>query len=104
MLDDPVIEAVTRRVNKMPAQVTLAWAVQLRTSFLTISTKRKYTMVDFEVSALPADAKREIREGIKTDVRFNTVVRTGVPGQFPEPVELNSGASPEFHDGRDRFG
>jgi hypothetical protein len=26
---------------------------------------------------------REIREGIKTSVRFNTVVTTGVPGFIP---------------------
>jgi hypothetical protein len=33
---------------------------------------------------------REIREGITTNVRFNPVVGTGVPGFIPELVELNS--------------
>jgi hypothetical protein len=54
-----------------------------------------YIQENFEISALPGDAIREIREGIKTKVRFNAVVRTGVPGFIPEPVELNSGAPPE---------
>jgi hypothetical protein len=38
---------------------------------------------NFEVSALPEDAMREMREGIKTNLRFNTVVETGVPGFIP---------------------
>ena len=32
---------------------------------------------------IPEDAVREISEGIKSRVRFNTVVDTGVPGFIP---------------------
>ena len=35
LLDDPVISAVAARVNKTPAQVLLAWAVQRGTAVLT---------------------------------------------------------------------
>ena len=83
VLDDPVITAVARRVNKTPAQVALAWAVQRGTAFLTTSTKPDRIRENFEISTLPEDAMREIREGITTSVRFNAVVGTGVPGFIP---------------------
>src|SRR5271166_1966892 len=69
--------------HKTPAQVALAWAVQRGTAFLTTSTKPHYIQQNFEISTLPEDAMREIRDGITTSVRFNTVVRTGVPGFIP---------------------
>jgi hypothetical protein len=50
---------------------------------LTASTTPHRIQENFEVSALPEDAMREMREGIKTNVRFNTVVETGVPGFIP---------------------
>src|SRR6202162_5970401 len=81
--DDPVITAIARRVNKTPAQVALAWAVQRGTACLTTSTTPHRIRENFEVSALPEDAMRETREGIKTNLRFNTVVQTGVPGFIP---------------------
>jgi hypothetical protein len=37
----------------------------------------------FDVSAIPEDAVREISDGIKSRVRFNAVVKTGVPGFIP---------------------
>lgn len=83
MLDDPVITSIARRVHRTPAQVALAWAVQRGTAFLTTSTRPGYIRENFEISALPEDAMREIREGITTNVRFNTVVETGVPGFIP---------------------
>jgi diketogulonate reductase-like aldo/keto reductase len=93
VLDDPVITSIARRVHKTPAQVSLAWAVQRGTAFLTTSTSPRHLRESFEISALPADAMRQMREGIKTNVRFNTVVETGVPGFIPrEPVEQNSSA------------
>src|SRR5271157_4693982 len=69
--------------HKTPAQVALAWAVQCGTAFLTTSTKPRYIQENFEVSTLPEDALREMREGITANVRFNTVVETGVPGFIP---------------------
>jgi diketogulonate reductase-like aldo/keto reductase len=83
MLDDPVITTIARRVRKTPAQVALAWAVQRGSAFLTTSRTPGHIRESFEISALPEDAMREIREGIATTVRFNTVVRTGVPGFIP---------------------
>jgi len=83
LLDDPVIQGIARRVGKTPAQVALAWAVQRGTAFLTTSTKPQNIRANFDISALPEDAMREIRDGITTNVRFNTVVATGVPGFIP---------------------
>jgi diketogulonate reductase-like aldo/keto reductase len=83
VVDDPVITSIAQRVHKTPAQVALAWAVQRGTAFLTTSTRPDRIQEDFEISALPEDAMREIREGITTSVRFNAVVETGVPGFIP---------------------
>jgi alcohol dehydrogenase (NADP+) len=83
VLDDPVITAIAQRVHKTPAQVALAWAVQRGTAFLTTSTKPRRIQESFDLSILPEDAMREIREHITTNVRFNAVVQTGVPGFIP---------------------
>jgi diketogulonate reductase-like aldo/keto reductase len=83
LLEDPVIAAVAERVHKTPAQVALAWAVQRGTAFLTTSTKPQRIKESFDLSILPQDAMREIREHISTNVRFNSVVQTGVPGFIP---------------------
>jgi diketogulonate reductase-like aldo/keto reductase len=83
LLDDPIITGIAQRVGKTPAQVALAWAVQRGTAFLTTSTKPHNIQANFNISALPDDAMQAIREGIKTNVRFNTVVGTGVPGFIP---------------------
>jgi diketogulonate reductase-like aldo/keto reductase len=83
VLDDPVIAAIAQRVHKTPAQVALAWAVQRGTAFLTTSTKPRRIQESFDLSTLPEDAMREIREHITTNVRFNAVVGTGVPGFIP---------------------
>ena len=84
VLDDPVITGIAQRVHKTPAQVALAWAVQRGTAFLTTSTRPGYILQNFDISALPEDVMREIREGITTTVRFNAVVETGVPGFIPK--------------------
>ena len=83
VIDDPVITAIAQRVHKTPAQVVLAWAVQRGTAFLITSTKPQRIRENFEISALPEDAMREIRDRITTSVRFNAVVETGVPGFIP---------------------
>ena len=83
VLDDPVITTIARRVNKTPAQVALAWAVQRGTALLTTSTTPRYIQENFEISALPEDAMQEIRDGVTTRVRFNPVVESGVPGFIP---------------------
>lgn len=83
VLDDPVITSIAQRVRKTPAQVALAWAVQRGTAFLTTSTKARNIKENFDISTLPEDAMRDIRERITTNVRFNAVVGTGVPGFIP---------------------
>jgi diketogulonate reductase-like aldo/keto reductase len=83
VLTDPVITAIAQRVHKTPAQVALAWAVQRGTAFLTTSTKPQRIQQSLEISVLPEDAMREIRDRITTSVRFNSVVETGVPGFIP---------------------
>jgi len=83
VLDDPVITNIAQRVHKTPAQVALAWAVQRGTAFLTTSTTPRRIQENFEISTLPEDAMREIRNGITANVRFNAVVGTGVPGFIP---------------------
>jgi len=83
VLKDPVITAIAERVHKTPAQVALAWAVQRGTAFLTTSIKPQRIQESFDISTLPEDAMQEIRERIKTNIRFNSVVETGVPGFIP---------------------
>jgi len=80
LLEDPVVTAVASRVNKTPAQVLLAWAIQRGTALLTTSKTSGRIRENFDVSRIPEDAVREISEGVKLRVRFNSVVETGVPG------------------------
>jgi diketogulonate reductase-like aldo/keto reductase len=83
LLQDPVITGIAKRVNKTPAQVLLAWAIQRGTALLTTSKTPNRIKENFDVSTLPEEAVREISEGIKVRVRFNPVVETGVPGFIP---------------------
>jgi diketogulonate reductase-like aldo/keto reductase len=83
LLEDPVITAIAKRVNKTAAQVLLAWAIQRGTALLTTSKTPSRIKENFEVSTLPQEAMREIGEGIKSRVRFNAVVETGIPGFIP---------------------
>ena len=83
LLEDPVITAIAKRVNKTPAQVLLAWAIQRGTALLTTSKTPSRIKENFDVSTIPEDAMREINEGIKLRVRLNAVVETGVPGFIP---------------------
>jgi diketogulonate reductase-like aldo/keto reductase len=82
VLDDPVIQSIAKQVHKTPAQVALAWAVQRGTAFLSTSASPSRLLENFDISALPEEAMREI-QGIETRVRFNSVVGTGVPGFIP---------------------
>jgi diketogulonate reductase-like aldo/keto reductase len=83
LLDDPVITAIAARVNKTPAQVLLAWAIQRGTAPLTTSKNPSRIQENFQVSSLPENAMQQITDGIKSRVRFNAVVQTGVPGFIP---------------------
>ena len=82
LLEDPVISAVAARVEKTPAQVLLAWAVQRGTALLTTPKTAARARENFDISTLPEDAFEEIN-GIQTRQRLNPVVQTGVPGFIP---------------------
>jgi len=83
VLEDKVITAIAARTNMTPAQVCLSWAVQRGSAFLTTSTKPQRIRENFDISTLPDDAMREIRNDITANVRFNAVVDSGVPGFIP---------------------
>ncbi len=55
LLEDPVITAIAKRVNKTPAQVLLAWAIQRGTALLTTSKTPSRIKENFEVSTLPEE-------------------------------------------------
>jgi diketogulonate reductase-like aldo/keto reductase len=99
LLDDPVITGIAQRVHKTPAQVALAWAVQRGTAFLTTSVTPTRIQENFELSAIPEDAMRELRDGISTNVRFNAVVETGVPGFIPRSSGNHTVASTQAGEG-----
>jgi alcohol dehydrogenase (NADP+) len=83
LIDNPVITVIAKRVNKTPAQVLLAWALQRGTAPLTTATNPRYIEENFDISTLPDDAIKEISEGISKRVRLNPVVDTGIPGFIP---------------------
>ena len=85
LIDDPVITAIAGRLDMSPAQVLLSWAAQRGAAFLTTSTKRQRIQENYEISALPDDAMQDIRYRITANVRFNSVVGSGVPGFIPRP-------------------
>jgi aldehyde reductase len=78
-LEDPVILDIAARVDKTPAQVLLAWALQRGTALLTTPKTAARARENFDISPLPEDAFDEINR-IQTRQRFNEVVKTGVPG------------------------
>jgi len=83
LIENPVITGIAKRVNKTPAQVLLAWAVQRGTAPLTTATHARYIEENFDIATLHDDAIKEISEGISTRVRLNPVVNTGIPGFIP---------------------
>jgi alcohol dehydrogenase (NADP+) len=82
LLEDPVITAIAGRVGKTPAQVLLAWAVQRGTALLTTPKSADRARENFNITALPEGALKEIN-GIQTRQRLNEVVKSGVPGFIP---------------------
>ena len=79
VMEDPVIVAIAHQVNKTPAQVLLAWAIQRGTAVLTTPKTPERAKENFDVSALPDDAMGKIN-AIQTRQRLNLVTGTGVPG------------------------
>ena len=82
LLEDPVVSAIAVRLEKTPAQVLLAWAVQRGTALLTTPKTAARARENFNITALPEDALNEINR-IQTRQRLNDVVNTGSPGFIP---------------------
>jgi alcohol dehydrogenase (NADP+) len=90
LLEDPVINGVAKRINKTPAQVLLAWAIQRGTALLTTPKSAARAKENFDISRLPQDAFDEINR-IQTRQRLNPVVTTGVPGFIPQAKSTAQG-------------
>jgi alcohol dehydrogenase (NADP+) len=82
-LEDPVVLAVSARVDRTPAQVLLAWAAQRGTALLTTPRTSARARENFDISVLHQDAFDEINR-IQARQRLNPVVQTGVPGFIPQ--------------------
>jgi diketogulonate reductase-like aldo/keto reductase len=80
LLDDPLVVSIARDLGKTPAQALLAWGIQRGTAVLTGSVTPERIRENFDVTALPDDAMREINERLETRIRFNSVVDAGNPG------------------------
>jgi len=78
VLNEPVLNQMARRLQKTPAQIALAWAVQRGTAFVTQSTTLSHIQQNIDISTLPHRAMHEIRQDITHRVRFNSVNETGV--------------------------
>jgi aldehyde reductase len=81
LLEDPVVSAIAVRLEKTPAQVLLAWAVQRGTALLTTPKTAARARENFDITALPEDAFNEINR-IQTRQRLNQVVKMA-PGFIP---------------------
>jgi diketogulonate reductase-like aldo/keto reductase len=86
LLEDDVITGIADRLQITPAQVALSWAAQRGSAFLTTSTKPQRISENYQIFPLPDDAMSEIRDHITTNIRFNSVVHSGVPGFIPRPA------------------
>lgn len=79
VLQDPTILEVAQQVNKTPAQVLLAWALQRGTAVLTTPKTPARARENFDISDLPAEAMQKIN-AIQTRQRLNPVTSTGIGG------------------------
>jgi diketogulonate reductase-like aldo/keto reductase len=87
LLDDPLIVSIAQRVGKTPAQVLLAWGIQRGSAVLTGSVNPTRINENFDVTAIPESAVREISERLETRYRFNSVVDGGEPGFAEVPSD-----------------
>jgi alcohol dehydrogenase (NADP+) len=78
-LTDPVILDLAAQLDRTPAQVLLAWAVQRGTAVLTTPRNPDRANENLDIFALPAEAMAQI-DAIQTRQRFNLVTGTGIPG------------------------
>ncbi|MNG37325.1 2,5-diketo-D-gluconate reductase B [compost metagenome] len=62
VLEDEVITGIARHLQRTPAQVLLAWAVQRGVAFLTTSATLSHIRENLDITTLPHRAMLEIRE------------------------------------------
>jgi diketogulonate reductase-like aldo/keto reductase len=82
-----LIVSIADQVGKTPAQVLLAWGIQRGTAVLTASVTPSRIQENFDVSALPEQAVRDISERLETRFRFNSVADGGEPGFAEVPSD-----------------
>lgn len=82
LLEDTTITHIATRLQRTPAQVLLAWAVQRGTALLTTPKSLARANENFDIHALPEEDFQAI-SAIQTRQRLNSVVHTGVPGFIP---------------------
>jgi diketogulonate reductase-like aldo/keto reductase len=87
LLDDALIVSIAEQVGKTPAQVLLAWGIQRGSAVLTASVTPSRIQENFDVTALPDEAIREINERLETRFRFNSVADGGEPGFAEVPSD-----------------
>jgi aldehyde reductase len=87
LLDDALIVSIAEQEGKTPAQVLLAWGIQRGSAVLTASVTPTRIRENFDVSALPERAIRDISERLETRFRFNSVVDGGEPGFAEVPSD-----------------
>jgi diketogulonate reductase-like aldo/keto reductase len=85
LLDDPLVVSIAGRLGKTPAQVLLAWGIQRGSAVLTASVTPARITENFDVTALPETAIRDINERLETRYRFNSVADGGEPGFVEVP-------------------
>jgi diketogulonate reductase-like aldo/keto reductase len=85
LLEDALVVDIARRLGKTPAQVLLAWGIQRGSAVLTSSVKPARIGENFDVTALPESAIRDINERLEIRYRFNSVVDAGEPGFVEVP-------------------
>ncbi len=78
-IEDEVVLKIAEKIGKTPAQVLLSWAVQRGTTLLTTPKSLARAYENFNIGVLPQEAFDQINN-IEIRQRFNSVVKTGVPG------------------------
>ncbi|MTH15595.1 aldo/keto reductase [Flavobacterium sp. LC2016-01] len=78
-IEDEVVLKIAEKTGKTPAQVLLSWAVQRGTTLLTTPKSLARAHENFNIGVLSQEDFDQI-DNIETRQRFNSVVKTGVPG------------------------
>ena len=89
LLDDPVITAIAERVNKTPAQVLLAWAIQRGTALLTTSKTPSRIKENFECPRFPRMPCGRLARESRRDFDLMPLSRPAFPDSFRELTPID---------------